>query len=264
MHSHLCRKLGKWLEAAAQKAAGLVGLVLLSKRNYSELKDKETAARKYRIMTLARDNVRLGQFEENWRLSKSQLGQDVLALVVADFKREGYFVEFGATNGVTLSNTYLLEKQHNWQGILAEPGQQWFPDLETNRNAKIISKAVYSVSDLTLDFIEAGELSTISKFKSSDHHARSGRTYKVNTVALADVLREAKAPRFIDYMSIDTEGSEFEILENFVFEDYEFGLITIEHNFTEAQGKLDSLLSSKGYRRILQEVSEWDAWYIRA
>ena len=41
---------------------------------------------------------------------KSQLGQEIFALIENDFKRDGYFIEFGATDGLELSNTHLLEK----------------------------------------------------------------------------------------------------------------------------------------------------------
>lgn len=253
-----------WLTSSIQRVARRLGLVLLRESSFAELKNKENIARKYGILSLLANGQHKVVFNENWERSKAQLGQDVLALVISGFKRGGYFVEFGATDGITLSNTYLLESEHAWTGVLAEPGKQWLAELKASRSVQVVNKAVFSSSDLNLDFIEDGELSTISTFKSSDHHNRSGRTYPVETISLSDLLLQANAPKFIDFMSIDTEGSEFEILENFVFEDYEFGLITIEHNFTEAQGKLDSLLSSKGYRRILQDVSEWDAWYIRA
>ena len=53
--------------------------------------------------------------------SRSQLRQDIFVLCTLDFKRNGFFVEFGATNGVDLSNSYLLETEFNWTGILAEP-----------------------------------------------------------------------------------------------------------------------------------------------
>ena len=53
------------------------------------------------------------------KLSKSQLKQDIFVLLETGFKRNGFFVEFGATNGIDLSNTYLLEKRFGWNGILA-------------------------------------------------------------------------------------------------------------------------------------------------
>ncbi len=61
---------------------------------------------------------------------RSQLGQDIFALAANKFKRGGYFVEFGATNGIDLSNTYALEKEYGWKGILSEPATVWHEDLK--------------------------------------------------------------------------------------------------------------------------------------
>ena len=65
--------------------------------------------------------------------SKSQLRQDLFVLSRLSFMERGYFVEFGATNGYELSNTYLLETKKHWSGIFAEPARCWHGQLEKNR-----------------------------------------------------------------------------------------------------------------------------------
>jgi FkbM family methyltransferase len=195
----------------------------------------------------------------------SQLGQDVLALSYSGTHKPGFFVEFGATDGVELSNTYILEKDFGWKGILCEPGSNWHNALKANRDSVIDFRCVFSSSGESLDFSESsvGELSTLKEFTDSDSHSRSiSRIYKVTTVSLTDLLSEHQAPRFIEFISIDTEGSEYEILRDFDFETYQFGLICVEHNFTENRGRIFDLLTDKGYRRVYEEFSKWDDWYV--
>ena len=67
----------------------------------------------------------------------------------------------------------------------------------------------------------------------------------------------------MDYLSIDTEGSEFEILAKFDFDKYEFEIITCEHNYTDAREKLHRLLTSKGYVRKFEDISLFDDWYTK-
>ena len=76
-------------------------------------------------------------------------------------------------------------------------------------------------------------------------------------------LKVHNSPKQIDYLSIDTEGSELEILRAFKFEDYD-GLVTVEHNFREPdrQAILD-LLTSKGYVRLFEAFSKFDEWYVK-
>jgi FkbM family methyltransferase len=202
------------------------------------------------------------------RQSKSQLRQDLFVLSTLDFKRDGFFVEFGATNGVDLSNTWLLEKQFSWNGILAEPARSWLQDLRRNRVCNIETKCVWSTSNAVLSFneIENKEFSTISAFKSADRHANKrthGISYDVNTISLLDLLDHYHAPRTIDYMSIDTEGSEYDILREFDFDRYEFRVITCEHNFTPAREGIFSLLTRNGYARKYENLSKFDDWYVK-
>jgi len=82
------------------------------------------------------------------------------------------------------------------------------------------------------------------------------------TISLEDLLGKYDAPSVIDYLSIDTEGSEFEILSSFNFEKYKFRIITCEHNYTENREKIHSLLNEKGYVRKYTEVSKFDDWFV--
>tara|TARA_B110000114_G_scaffold174053_1_gene202239 strand:- start:70 stop:666 length:597 start_codon:yes stop_codon:yes gene_type:complete len=161
----------------------------------------------------------LNKLTETHNKSRSQLDQDLFVLNHFNFKKKGFFVEFGATNGKDLSNTYLLEKDFNWSGIVAEPGKTWHKDLFKNRNCHIDLNCVWKISNYNLNFyeVEDAEFSTIAEFKNSDHNSgrRSKRKeYQVSSISLNDLLVKYNAPKNIDYLSIDTEGSEYEILKN--------------------------------------------------
>jgi FkbM family methyltransferase len=199
--------------------------------------------------------------------SKGQLCQDLLVLLLLKNKKNGFFVEFGATDGITLSNTFLLEKKYGWEGILAEPASNWQENLRANRHCIIDSRCVWEKSGEKLSFFEAndGELSTISIFKELDGHSearKKGNEYFVDTISLNDLLAAHNAPNQIDYLSVDTEGSEFAILNELDFSRYSFNVITVEHNFTETREKVFALLTNNGYKRILNDFSQWDDWYV--
>ena len=200
--------------------------------------------------------------------SKAQFRQDLFVLSELDFKENGFFVEFGAADGINLSNTYLLEREFSWKGILAEPARCWHEKLTQNRSAVIETRCVWSESGATVKFNEAdvAELSTINSFSDEDYHRetrKSGKTYEVDTISLNDLLKKYDAPRQMDYLSIDTEGSEFDILSRLDFDRYRFNLITCEHNFTHRREDLHALLSRNGYIRKYQEVSRVEDWYVR-
>lgn len=199
--------------------------------------------------------------------SRSQLRQDLFVLGSLGFPRAGFFVEFGATDGVGLSNSYLLETEFGWDGILAEPARSWSKALSENRSCAIDTRCVWSETGAKLSFNETNELelSTIDIFSDSDGHAGArerGQVYEVETVSLLDLLQSHSAPKIIDYLSIDTEGSELEILGSFDFARYSFRVITVEHNFTPQRTKIKRLLEKRGYRRVHEDVSQWDDWYV--
>lgn len=210
-----------------------------------------------------------GQLLKALRHSQSQLGQDIFALFELSFKRGGYFVEFGVTDGINLSNTYVLEKEFGWRGIIAEPAMRWHKDLKSNRNCHVELMCVWRDSDSVLTFHETdqGEYSTIDSYSSSDIDKQGrahGRKYRVTTISLEDLLDKYDAPKTIEYLSIDTEGSEYEILSAFNFNKYDFKVITCEHNFSPQREKIFSLLTEHGYRRQFERISDFDDWYVKA
>jgi hypothetical protein len=136
---------------------------------------------------------------ERYRKSRAQLFQDLFALWATNEKRGGFFVEFGATNGLDISNTYLLESEYAWRGILAEPAQRWHQDLCQNRKCAIDNRCVWSKSEERVEFNETkeAEFSTINMLSSHDFHAerrQNGKQYHVTTVSLHDLLGTHNAP----------------------------------------------------------------------
>lgn len=199
--------------------------------------------------------------------SKSQLRQDLLVLALLDYKESGFFVEFGATDGVTLSNTWLLENEFGWTGILSEPAKTWHQDLQSNRSARIDSRCVWSDTGKILEFQEAAvpELSSVSTRDASQHFVSTetrGRQYLVETVSLAGLLTDHEAPTVIDYLSIDTEGSEYEILKGFDFNKFFIRVITVEHNFSCNRELVSDLLVRNGFTQVFPLLSKWDDWFV--
>jgi hypothetical protein len=202
-------------------------------------------------------------------VSNAQLEQDVFVLAETGFKRGGVFVEAGVTDGVTKSNTYVLEKQFGWTGIVVEPAPHYRGDAARVRQAKIDTDCLWRESGKSLEFVQPQdvELSTIVDFVDCDGHfdaRRNGDVYRLPSVSLMALLERHSAPKVIDYLSLDTEGSEYEILKAFNFHKYKIKIITCEHNYTSNRDKIFNLLVRNGYIRKYQEWSEWDDWYVRA
>lgn len=199
---------------------------------------------------------------------QSQLGQDIFVLIATQLKRNGYFVEFGATDGKHLSNTFLLEKQFGWSGIVAEPSKSWGKSIFRNRECIIETRCVWTESGQKVSFHDNinPELSTIIGYENSDGRNRQKtvtQEYEVETVSLNDLLREHGAPKDFDYLSIDTEGTELKILSEFDLHEFKPKVITVEHNFTKDRSEIERILTSFGYKRVLAEISRWDDWYLR-
>jgi len=204
----------------------------------------------------------------------SQLLQDLFASFIINKNFDNTFLEFGATDGKSLSNTYTLENELQWTGTLAEPDVQWLDSLKKNRpKANIITKCVWKKSGEKMNFFSSniGEYSTLDNFRYSEKdflpentYARNknGKNFEVETISLNEVIKNEFNDVSPSYISVDTEGSEFEILNAFNFSKYHPVVFTVEHNFTELQNKIDKLMFQNGYLRVFRHLTVFDAWYV--
>jgi FkbM family methyltransferase len=202
----------------------------------------------------------------------SQIGQDKWVHSVLGDKK-GFFVELGASDGVFLSNTLFFEKQ-GWNGICIEPNNTFFDKLKHNRKCHVSNELIYSVKGIEVDFAMDREASAILD-KNTSAFTNKSIVVKKTTTTLADVLDAFNAPSLIDYLSLDVEGPEYDILSTFPFEKYNFRCITVEHNAPHIgpvkQLLIRNFLEKKGYIFVKgnDDVNNWghgpiDDFYIYA
>lgn len=187
---------------------------------------------------------------------KSQYGQDKYISSLVNNKRDGYFVELGACDGVMFSNSHYFEKSLGWNGVLIEPNPYFYEDLKKNRKCNISNKLCDGEAGKEIDFLIAGPISGVLNDKSGYWVKQNlnNQKIKLTTTTLSDVLDEFHSPYKIDFLSLDVEGSEYNILKTFPFDKYTFHFMCIEHNEcydgSENKNNIRELLISKGYTLI--------------
>ena len=251
-----------------------LGLIVISKKFYTTSVANSNIACQLNAIKFINKEENIKNFLKYLDKSTSQkkrVAMDLFVLQFLDFKKNGFFIEYGAGNGILNSNTYLMEKEFGWKGILSEPANIYYPQLENNRKCFIDKNCVWSSSDKELTLIEAPKeidsgMSSISEFAFDDRFSKirsRGTKYKVNSITLEKLLDKYNAPKVIDYISIDTEGSEYETLKNFNFDKYSFRFITCEHMYVQnKRDKILKLLNSQGYDRICENISGQDDWFV--
>ena len=200
--------------------------------------------------------------------SMSDRGQDRWIIrEIFPGKRQGFFLELGAADGFSESNTYVLEKRFGWDGICIEPHPDLFDSLVNRyrRTCTCVNLAVDAVPG-SVEFVMAGQTSGIISPESDNSPdkrpeeieaaRKDGRVRKVEALPLAEILDRYEAPSVIDYFSFDVEGLETRILRGFPFDRYRFLALTIERPTPE----LNELLFSKGY--LFVRNSLYDSFYV--
>ena len=196
----------------------------------------------------------------------SQYGQDAYVLDLLGGMRGGVFVDVGAYDGVELSNTYHMEKELGWTGLAVEPHPAVFDELRRNRtctlfhgcvgaaNGTVRFRAVEGAASAMSGIEDAYNDRTLRRIERSGKHSDF---IDVESVTLKDLLRRFGIDH-VDFLSIDTEGSEYEILEAFDFS-VPIRAITVENNMHTVP--IRRLLERHGF--ALKATIECDSVYLR-
>ena len=171
----------------------------------------------------------------------SQSRQDEFVLIMLKNKKNGYFLEIGSNDAKYINNTYVLEKEYNWTGIMVEYDskyEQSYKEFRPNSN--------YIISDARI-------------------------------INYKELLEKYNAPLNIDYLQIDLEVDNrstldvLEILDKQILNTYKFAVITFEHdiyrgNFFDTREKSRQIFKKYGYYRVFEDVKNsnlpYEDWYV--
>ncbi len=180
-------------------------------------------------------------------------------------KKNGFFVDLAATNGFHQNNTYFLEKKLNWRGVCIEPNKNFFKKLIKLRNVKCFCEIVSSKIE-NVNYLNNGGVGGIigDKFDNNNKKRKdliqkalkNNRVENRQSKTLYEILKKAKAPKVIDYLSLDVEGAELEVLKNFPFKKYKFLSMTIER----PPKQLNKILFKNGY--VFVKNYKVDGFYV--
>jgi FkbM family methyltransferase len=180
--------------------------------------------------------------------------QDMYAYLWFHGKKDGFFLDIGAYDGIGYSNTYSLEKI-GWTGICVEPVPELYEKLRKNRNCECINAAVSTDTK--------NDIFIVTKTGGRSGYIRNMSQHMLELAQTEGILREIevknitfeeliKNKKHIDFMSLDVEGSELEVLNMIDFGKYDFGLITIENNQRRNNGiRLEPYMPERGYKVLL-------------
>tara|TARA_R100001086_G_scaffold242437_2_gene170147 strand:+ start:1286 stop:1894 length:609 start_codon:yes stop_codon:yes gene_type:complete len=196
----------------------------------------------------------------------SQLNQDLKCLEYFNHKRDGYFVDIGSHDGKDLSNTYRLEKEYGWKGICVEPLEEEFKKCVESRPSSIcVNTCIYDHNG-TVRFNQVTRGNNYNMLSGIDDENYKCRENFIQVekpcITLTKLLEDNNCPSVIDFLSIDTEGSELKILKGLDHNKFSFRYLTCEHNYDNEKRKdIKEYLESVGYNFYME--NQWDDIFIK-
>jgi FkbM family methyltransferase len=185
---------------------------------------------------------------------RAQNGEDLWLDAFFGGRSHGFFVDVGAYDGVNLSNSYHFE-QLGWTGVLVEPDPRKADQCRGSRPRSLVFQcaAVGSpeMSEITFFQVEAGEVYSTTKLTDS-HAARiSGMGLQPTALTVPartlDSMLEEAGTSSVDFVSIDVEGAEMEVLRGFDIERWKPAVVIIESNTKIRSADIRNYFVSHGY-----------------
>lgn len=196
----------------------------------------------------------------------SQANQDIWVLELFKNYENKNYVDVGAMDGKTFSNTYPLEKYFGWSGICIEANKHSFESLKICRDSININCAV-------TDYVGTCKING----NGPSCYVSENGDYEIECNTLENILDSVNCPKTINYLSIDIEGYEYNALKDFNFSKYFIQVITLEHNLyiegNKNKDRLFELLSNNGFIRVIDNAvcldstphvynQPYEDWYI--
>jgi FkbM family methyltransferase len=174
------------------------------------------------------------------------------------FDGPGFFIEAGALDGVFESNTYYLEKFRGWSGVLVEPVPDMFRRIAVNRPRAKAFQCALVAEDFPSATVPIAAAHAYSRIVSSDAASGSDVVDVPARTLLTSVLDEAN-PQTIDFLSLDVEGFELNVLGGLDLSRYRPRYMLIECLDKNSRASIDARLADQ-YRRV-EDVTDRDALY---
>jgi len=192
------------------------------------------------------------KLEDRGKKFHGQLLQDKLVIELFGYKRNGYFIDLAANNAVTLSNTFALERDYDWNGLCIEPNPEYWYNLAF-RKCQTVGAMVGKNDDEEVTVVFAKKHLSGIEFKGTKRKDSTTR----RTSSLRRVFELFEVPNKIDYLSLDVEGAEQFIMEAFPFDKYQFSALTIEW----VPDELRKILMRNGYR-LVHHFRDWETLWV--
>lgn len=174
-------------------------------------------------------------------------------------KKNGFFIDLACADGVSINNTYFLEKYLGWTGILFEPNPEYKKKILENRKSKLVTDCVtdrvgekirFRIDNGMLGGIVSEETDNNTRLRSKQ--LKKAKVIEIYSTTLEKELDKINAPKIIDYLSLDVEGAEWIVLRSFPFHKYMFVCMSIERPNKD----LDIILESKGYKQVAHLMND--------